>query len=270
MNKKFLHKINSYFAEGIDKSYKAGIKSIVELNKKNKDFADKPGRLFKIDYSRADKNAIRNFKLEAFTVAGIGSYDLEEEIKKIAVEYQEGNIDKDEFELQTRNKMMEYGIGLGDQPPTGWLETNLNTAITSSISAARWNRLNDPDVTDLYPALQYNTQRDDRVRPEHEKLDGLTLMKDDPMWDTIYPPNDWNCRCYTTPIGVDEMDGYDVADPTEPQREDYKNDVAPDFRRNSAMEESIWGKWVNSQLKDMPERETVQLRSALREYGKKL
>lgn len=43
--------------------------------------------------------------------------------------------------------------------------------------------------------LQYRTQGDDKVRPEHAELNGITLPASDKFWDTYYPPNGWNCRC---------------------------------------------------------------------------
>ena len=43
--------------------------------------------------------------------------------------------------------------------------------------------------------LQYRTQRDEKVRPEHAALDRVTLPMSDPFWEEYYPPNGWNCRC---------------------------------------------------------------------------
>jgi SPP1 gp7 family putative phage head morphogenesis protein len=39
------------------------------------------------------------------------------------------------------------------------------------------------------------TAGDDRVREAHEKLNGMIYKADNKVWDTIYPPNGWNCRC---------------------------------------------------------------------------
>lgn len=33
-------------------------------------------------------------------------------------------------------------------------------------------------------------------RPEHERLNGLTLPADHPFWKRYYPPNGWGCQCY--------------------------------------------------------------------------
>ncbi|CDF80583.1 phage Mu protein F-like protein [Formosa agariphila KMM 3901] len=47
-----------------------------------------------------------------------------------------------------------------------------------------------------YPYLKYKTVGDEHVRDDHAGLDGFIAHIDDPIWDRIYPPNDWRCRCY--------------------------------------------------------------------------
>ena len=41
----------------------------------------------------------------------------------------------------------------------------------------------------------YRTAGDDRVRPEHAALNGVTLPPSDDFWESYYPPNGWRCRC---------------------------------------------------------------------------
>ena len=58
--------------------------------------------------------------------------------------------------------------------------------------AGRWEQfMRDGDRYNL----QYRTQRDDKVRPEHAALDRVTLPPSDSFWEEFYPPNGWNCRC---------------------------------------------------------------------------
>lgn len=78
-----------------------------------------------------------------------------------------------------------------------WLETEYNTAHLSALSAAKHQELKAK--TTLYPYWEYKTIRDDRVRAEHAELDGIILRHDDPLWDEIYPPNGYNCRCAVEP-----------------------------------------------------------------------
>ncbi|MCH5233577.1 MAG: minor capsid protein [Muribaculaceae bacterium] len=73
-----------------------------------------------------------------------------------------------------------------------YLRAEYNFAVSSAEMAAKWEGfLRDGDRYNL----QYRTQNDDRVRPEHAALDRVTLPMSDPFWEEYYPPNGWNCRC---------------------------------------------------------------------------
>lgn len=73
-----------------------------------------------------------------------------------------------------------------------YLRTEYNFVSASAEMAGRWEQfMRDGDRYNL----QYRTQRDDKVRPEHAALDRVTLPPSDSFWEEFYPPNGWNCRC---------------------------------------------------------------------------
>lgn len=74
-----------------------------------------------------------------------------------------------------------------------YMKTEYNMAVNSSYLSARWHEYEDDDM------ITYVTAGDDRVRDSHEELDGVTLPKSHPFWDTHYPPLDWGCRCTVMP-----------------------------------------------------------------------
>lgn len=78
-----------------------------------------------------------------------------------------------------------------------WQKTEYDTALLTAEAAANYQRLKKK--CGRYPYWQYVTAGDEKVRDEHKKLDGVTLMHNDPRWDKIYPPNGWKCRCYVVP-----------------------------------------------------------------------
>ena len=73
-----------------------------------------------------------------------------------------------------------------------YLRTEYNFVSASSEMAGRWEDF-ERDGDEYW--LQYRTTGDDRVRPEHAALNGVTLPPSDPFWNVYYPPNGWNCRC---------------------------------------------------------------------------
>lgn len=73
-----------------------------------------------------------------------------------------------------------------------YLRAEYNFVQASAEMAAKWERFMEDG--DRYN-LQYRTAKDDKVRPEHAELDGVTLPPSDPFWTEFYPPNGWNCRC---------------------------------------------------------------------------
>lgn len=75
---------------------------------------------------------------------------------------------------------------------SNYLRAEYNFVSASAEMAAKWEEFMEDG--DRYN-LQYRTQKDDKVRPEHAALDGVTLPPSDSFWEEFYLPNGWNCRC---------------------------------------------------------------------------
>lgn len=73
-----------------------------------------------------------------------------------------------------------------------YLRAEYEFAASAAMMAAKWERFEQDG--DRYN-LQYRTAGDDRVRPEHAALDGVTLPPSDTFWEEYFPPNGWRCRC---------------------------------------------------------------------------
>lgn len=263
MNFEIYKYIAGKLCNAIDKGYLAGIKNIAKLNKKMLSFSMKfDNPLYDISYTDTDRAMINNFKVEAFTVAGVLSYELEEKLKELAIDIQTGKhpLSKGEVDIKKLWKdealsLLSDYIPVKDMPAPSYLNTNLQTAVNSAYHGSRWQRLQDPNIKGFYPAYQYKTRKDPKVRPEHRLLDDKIYFADDPVWLKIWPPNGWNCRCYVNPLTQEEI--RESNSPVEPQttseeRKKLLKDagISKDFDRNSGDIRSIWGKWLDSELSD--------------------
>ena len=73
------------------------------------------------------------------------------------------------------------------------IRTILRTNIATAYSAGRYKR--QRETMDARPWWQYIAILDGATRSAHRDLHGKVFRADDPVWDTIYPPNGFRCRC---------------------------------------------------------------------------
>lgn len=98
-------------------------------------------------------------------------------------------------QIRSLSSFKEIVSGINAKYNRTWLETEYNTAKNSAEHARKWREYQEDKK--LFPNLKYMTVGDGRVREEHAVLNGTIKPLDDPFWSKYYPPNGWNCRCYT-------------------------------------------------------------------------
>ena len=84
------------------------------------------------------------------------------------------------------------------------LNTIVQTNYTNFYNLARKQIANENKYIEM---MQYSAIMDDRTTEICQELDGKTYKFDDPIWDSILPPNHFNCRSminYITEIDVEE------------------------------------------------------------------
>jgi SPP1 gp7 family putative phage head morphogenesis protein len=93
------------------------------------------------------------------------------------------------------------------------LETVFRTETSLAYSAGASNAMADPAIDEILWGYEYVTVGDDRVRPEHQALDGFRAKKDDPIWNTHNVPNGWNCRCTRVAIFIGDEEATESLPP---------------------------------------------------------
>lgn len=91
-----------------------------------------------------------------------------------------------------------------------WQRTEYDTAVLTAEATANYRRLRRKK--EVFPFWQYLTVADGRVREQHRKLHGVILPENDPLWDKIYPPNGWNCRCRTRGLMAHQVKDVDFGE----------------------------------------------------------
>lgn len=110
-----------------------------------------------------------------------------------------------------------------------YLRAEYDTAINSAEMASHWVRFKQMGD----PMLRYVTVGDERVRASHAAMNGIQRPMSDPIWDKIYPPNGWNCRCTVVTTTGTATPGKQIRMPW---------DVPPLFQTNLAKTGMLWPK----------------------------
>lgn len=80
------------------------------------------------------------------------------------------------------------------------LEAIYRTQTMLAYGAGKANVESNPAIDEILWGYKYVTVGDDRVRPSHAAIDGVTLPKGHAFWEANYPPNGWACRCQAIPL----------------------------------------------------------------------
>ena len=92
----------------------------------------------------------------------------------------------------------ELDDALGGKVAQRRAELLLRTHVFRGYAAARYRNL--IAQVDVFPFWQYKTHGDGNVRPSHAALNGKIFPAGHEIWQTIFPPWDWGCRCLGVPL----------------------------------------------------------------------
>lgn len=146
---------------------------------------------------------------KAFTVAKLAQLDLLNDVFGMLKEAQKSGMTLPEFQKTLKPKLKAagwWGKITQVNPNTGkpeevlagspWrVATIYRTNIQSAYMAGRQKQMTE--TSSVLPYWQYLAVGDARTRPAHVALNGAIFKADDPIWQRIYPPNGFNCRCRT-------------------------------------------------------------------------
>ncbi|WP_392434946.1 phage minor head protein [Yersinia sp. HM-2024] len=83
------------------------------------------------------------------------------------------------------------------------LATIYRTNLATSYQAGRYQQ--QLGSTETHPYWQYIAIMDGNTRKSHAAMHGRVFRFDDPIWDTLYPPNDWGCRCRVRALTAEQV-----------------------------------------------------------------
>ncbi|WP_300827080.1 phage minor head protein [Helicobacter sp. UBA3407] len=166
---------------------------------------------------------IHEAHLKAFTIAKVTKLDLLSEIQNSLIQAQsEGK----SFEVWKKDitPMLAKKGWLGKveviNKKTGEIKRiNVNNTRLKRIYNTNMRTANAQGRAKAQYALEgeiylrYIALQDGLTRPNHLRMHGITLHRDDPFWEKNYPPNGWNCRCVVRAYSKSECErqGFEIS-----------------------------------------------------------
>jgi SPP1 gp7 family putative phage head morphogenesis protein len=148
-------------------------------------------------------------KSRAFAIAEVEAADLTKAVQGHLLEAIDNGWTFERFRFAVTSDPKVQDRAPIQELTTGHLENIFRTNLMTAYGAGTWDFYQDPDVAKVTLAYQYVAILDSRTRPEHAAMDGKVFLKDDPVWDTWWPPNGYNCRCRV--VGVTTYDDVNLS-----------------------------------------------------------
>ena len=147
----------------------------------------------------------------AFTVAKAMQIDVLSDLKKAVEKAIEDGQSFETFKKNIKPTLQQkgwWGKKKMTDPLTGEvidaqlgsdrrLKTIYNVNLRSAYQKGQYDRTM---ASDLHPYLIYRVGNSVKHRDQHLAWNGLILPKDDPFWDSHFPPNGYGCKCYTRAV----------------------------------------------------------------------
>ena len=156
----------------------------------------------------------------AFTVAKAMQLDVLSDIKTAVEKAIENGTTFEQFKKDLKPTLMQkgwWGKRKMTDPLTGEtlnarlgsdrrLKTIYSTNLRSAYQKGQYDRTM---ASDAHPYLMYKLGASVHHREQHLKWNNLILPKDDPLWNSIMPPNGYGCKCYTIAVTQTRKEKYE-------------------------------------------------------------
>ena len=150
------------------------------------------------------EKALQYFEKKAFEIAGASSDRMNKEIKQVLY-----NALKNGYSTAKTLYEMEAVFAAYDSEGK-WLKTAIYTNFNDTYNQGRMGEYQESMVVE---GLEYSAIMDDVTTDICRELDQSMYPKNDPIWNTITPPNHFNCRSFLAPVLTWEYDRADVSEP---------------------------------------------------------
>lgn len=152
------------------------------------------------DFRQLDQQA----QQAAFTVARTSSIDAVRSVQGALAEAVRTGQGLPDFRETVKESLARSALG------EAGVETLYRTHVGLAQAAGQRAVIEHPLVGDEFPYLLFSATHDSRTRHDHLEMEShgqngtAIYRRDDPIWQSLWPPMGWNCRCGIVPLTIDD------------------------------------------------------------------
>lgn len=158
----------------------------------------------------------------AFVVAGMADADLLAETKAAIQSALDSGSDFNAFKRRLKPYLTAKGwLSKDGKTASRRLRLIYHTNLHTAYAAGQWQRIQK--TKEFLPYLQYMPSVSENPRLSHKRYYDLVRPVDDAIWQQIFPPNSYNCKCWVKQLTKRQAQKVGISEETPLEMVDYEN-----------------------------------------------
>lgn len=163
----------------------------------------------KVEFGTPNYEFLKQLQYNTATYAAFKNHARLKEITELLVDENGNRRTKEDF----RKKALE----IDSKYNTHYLDVEYDTAVRQARTAAQWQKA--LRTKHLFPNIRYLPSVSANKREDHQTYYGIVRPIEDPVWNSILPPNGWGCKCSWE---VTDDNATEVPDDMEPPQKGFE------------------------------------------------
>ena len=145
------------------------------------------------------KSVPPRIRAHCFYSARVADERVLAKIREVSDAFSSGSIDRGQARHALRMWMKANGqddgtAGIRNLACTARIDMILTQNKRMAVAVGKYEKDRSPAVEERFPCWKYHCGRN--ARASHKALDGKVFRKNDPIWQKIFPPWEFNCNCW--------------------------------------------------------------------------
>lgn len=168
---------------------------------------DAPSERGSREWSREDPR----IRAQSFFSARVADARILAKLREVSDRFSRNEIDQATAQAEISRFLVSEGYdprnaAISNLASTARINLILRQNAAMAAAVGRYAADTEPENLERWPYWKYHARGDDRTRGSHAAYDGKIFRKTDPIWHRIFPPWEFNCRCWVEEVDEEEAE----------------------------------------------------------------